>query len=129
MKHLKTKRVGPVVVLSPQKSLYGDDETFDLQEAIHQNHKEGNRFLVINLAKVDRMNSLGLGFLIEGHKLYKDRGARMTLSNLNNHPWNVIAIVKLSTVFDIHDTEEEAIASFVDGDQAGEEIPPAAAER
>ena len=54
MKHLKTKRVGPVVVLSPQKSLYGDDETFDLQEAIHQNHKEGNRFLVINLAEVEQ---------------------------------------------------------------------------
>ena len=129
MKHLKTQRLGPVVVLSPQKSLFGDDETFDLQEAIHKNHKEGNRFLVVNLAKVERMNSLGLGFLIEGHKLYKERGARMTLSNLNNHPWNVIAIVKLSTVFDIHDTEEEAIESFVDGDQAVEEIPLASAER
>lgn len=125
MRYLKTKRVGPVVVLSPQKSLFGDDETFELQEAIHKNHQEGNRFLIVNLARVERINSLGLGFLIEGHRLYADRGARMTLSNLNNHPWNVIAIVKLSSVFDIHDTEEEAIASFIDGDEPGEEIPPA----
>jgi anti-sigma B factor antagonist len=133
MKKVKMKRIGPVVVLSPQASLFGGDETYALKDAIQQLNDEGNQYLVVNLAKVERMTSLGLGFLVAGHKLYHDRGASMTLCCLRPSPDYVIAITKLAQVFDIYDTEEEAIAGFIEEKKAEKteevETPPSATQK
>jgi anti-sigma B factor antagonist len=126
MRHIKSKRVGQVVILTPQRSLFGDDETYELREAIAQLDEEGNQYLVVNLSKVERINSTGLGFLIEGHKKYDKRGAQMKLCELREKSVHLIATVKLETKFDIYPSEEEAMVSFLENRGNPKNAPPAA---
>jgi anti-anti-sigma factor len=114
MRYVKTKRIGTVVVVTPQRDLRGEDETFELDEKIRELEKEGNRHLVVNLDRVKTMASYGMDVLIEGHKRYKERGARMVLCSLKPTARNPIEIAKLAPEFKIFETEEEALAGFVE---------------
>lgn len=119
MKHVDVKTVGEVVILTPRRALFGDDETFELGDLIQKFNDEGNRYLVIDLARVKRINSTGLGVLINGHKQYGERGGGMRLCSLQANAVALLAVAKLTATFDIHDNLEGAFASFLTGDGAG----------
>jgi anti-sigma B factor antagonist len=112
MTHTKVKYLNRVVVLTPQQKLLGGTETEELQEHIERLDEDGNQFLVVNLEKVSHLATAGITALIRGHKSYRSRDSRMVLCCLDEHTLNIFIIMKLVTVFDIYETEEEAIASF-----------------
>ena len=66
--------------------------------------------VVLNLTAVRYMDSSGLASLIEGLKASRDLGLRFVLYGLNDAVRQVIHISKLTTFFEIHETEDAAIA-------------------
>lgn len=68
--------------------------------------------VLLNLAKVDFIDSTGLGALVVGHTGLKKVGGRLILVNLNDRNIELLVLTKLSTVFDVYQDEQQAINSF-----------------
>jgi len=111
---MRQRQVGDVVVLMPKGYLTGGDETDELERTIRALGESGNKHLVINLAETQHLNSTALGVLISAHTNYVRRGGQMKLCGVDKRIENIFVITKLSLVFDVYPTEDQAIASFAE---------------
>jgi anti-sigma B factor antagonist len=66
--------------------------------------------VVVNLGSVRYMDSSGLASLVEGLKASRDLGSRFVLFGLNPTLKEVFHMSKLTTFFEIHDDEDQAVA-------------------
>jgi anti-sigma B factor antagonist len=65
----------------------------------------------LNLKNVRYIDSSGIASLVEGLKASRDSGARMILYGLNASVKEVMELSRLQKIFEIYDTEEQALAS------------------
>ena len=68
--------------------------------------------IILNLKEVSYCDSFGLGWLVAAFKATRERGGDLKLLRLSQQIQDLLDLTKLSTVFDIHTSEEEALASF-----------------
>ena len=66
--------------------------------------------VVLNLKAVRYMDSSGVASLVEGLKVSRDLGARLVLFGLNTTIREVLQLSKLLKIFEIYETEEQALA-------------------
>ncbi len=111
---MKHRQVGSIEILYPKGYLTGGEETDELQQTITKLGEAGNKALIINLADTQHLNSTALGVLISAHASYLKRGGQLKLCQVDKKIQNIFVITKLSLVFDVTDTEEQAIASFAE---------------
>ena len=109
---LDVKTAGDVTILTPKGMLLGGKETDELQGKIKELVEAGNKKLLINLGQTTFLNSVSLGVLIGAHSSYAKRGAEMKLCQVDKKIQNIFVVTKLSLVFDVYDTEAQALASF-----------------
>ena len=83
-----------------------------LREAIHQAVNDGAKKIVVNLREVTTIDSSGVGELVSSYTTVTNKGARLKLVNLPPKVQDVLTITQLITVFDVYDTEDEAVRSF-----------------
>lgn len=102
---------GGVVVLDISGKIMGGDETTMFHGKIHEYITAGNKNILVDLAKVDWMNSVGLGMLISALTTVKNSGGRLVLANITKIE-SILTITRLITVFEHYDSREEAIKSF-----------------
>jgi anti-sigma B factor antagonist len=82
------------------------DELFALVE------KESRKNLLLNFASVEFLSSAALNKLIILDKKVKAHTGKMRLCNLKPEIYEVFAITRLNQLFDIKNTEQEALAGF-----------------
>lgn len=111
---MKVRQVESIAILTPKGYLTGGDETDELERAIKQQAEAANKHLIINLSETQHLNSTALGVLISAHHNYVRRGGQMKLCGVDKRIENIFVITKLSLVFDVFPTEEQAIASFAE---------------
>jgi len=109
---LDVRTVGDTTILTPRGMLLGGKETDELQSKIKELSEAGNKKLLINLGQTTFMNSVSLGVLIAGHSNYAKRQAKLKLCNVDKKIQNIFVVTKLSLVFDVYDSEEEALKTF-----------------
>ena len=68
--------------------------------------------ILINLKKVNRMDSSGLGVLIRAHAAVQQRNGHIGIINVGKHIKNLIVQSRLLTLFECFDTEDAAILSL-----------------
>ncbi|MCA9300643.1 MAG: STAS domain-containing protein [Phycisphaerales bacterium] len=68
--------------------------------------------LVISFSNVDHLSSAALGTLITINNKVRNRSGQLRLSNIDPQIYEVFQITRLHQIFQIHDTTEEATASF-----------------
>jgi len=83
-----------------------------LRTLVRQLLDQGRKFIVLNLADVSYIDSSGIGELVSSFTAAKKEGGELKLLNLTKKVHDLLLITKLFTVFDVHDDEEKAIASF-----------------
>ncbi len=66
----------------------------------------------INLKEVEFVNSSGLGSLVSIMKETRLNRGRLTLSDMADYVREIFDITQLSHIFEIFQTEEEALSSF-----------------
>ena len=74
--------------------------------------EENRPRIVLNMEGISFCDSSGLGCLITALKATRDRGGDLKLLRLSKELQVLLDLTKLNTVFDIHTSEEEALASF-----------------
>lgn len=107
---LQEKR-GILIISVEGKMVGGPDATF-LSEQLHGLIEKGQKHFVVNMEKVDWMNSSGLGILIGGLTTVRNHGGDFKLCCLGKKTKELMQITKLERVFSIYNNEEEAIVSF-----------------
>ena len=66
--------------------------------------------VVLNLNRVHYTDSSGVASLVEGLKASRDVGSRLVLFGLNSAVREVLQLSKLLRIFEIADSEEQAVA-------------------
>jgi anti-anti-sigma factor len=110
-RHLTIDRVGHAVVLAPDVSLTGDPDTEELLSVLGALEAEGAPFVVLDLAKVEFINSLALGVILSGHVRLSRRGSRLLLCNVGERVRKVFFITKLEPILVVHGSLESALAA------------------
>lgn len=83
-----------------------------LRDEVHDVLGQGTRKILLNLADVSYIDSAGLGELTSAYMSVKSREGELKLVNLTKRVHDLMQITKLYTVFDVHDDEKKALASF-----------------
>src|ERR1700687_4092358 len=102
---------GVSVVALDGRIVLGEESNL-LRERVKTLIGEGKKRIVLNMANVKYIDSAGLGILVAAHVSAKNQGAAVHLSNLGNKFHDVLQLTRLLTVFNVYDTEAEAISSF-----------------
>jgi anti-sigma B factor antagonist len=66
--------------------------------------------LVVNMTKVEFMDSSGLATLVEALKWCRRNGSQLKLVGLAQRVRNILEISRLESVFQIYDSEAEALS-------------------
>ena len=91
------------IVFGEESSLLRDK----VKEAIPKYKK-----IVLNLGEVSYIDSGGLGTLVALNTTALNGGSMIKLANLTKRVGDLLQLTKLLTVFDVHESEYEALESF-----------------
>ena len=83
-----------------------------LRNAVHQAIESGTTKVLINLHEVSTIDSSGVGELVSAYTTATNRGIRLKLVNLPDKVADILTVTQLITVFDVYDSEDDAIAAY-----------------
>ena len=106
------RKVGGITVVDVSGKMVASDSSGRVKDKISSLIFQGEKQIVINLADVGYMDSSGLGEMIACHGSALRNGAEVKLANAGNKIRDLLVTTRLVTVFDTHETEEDAIQSF-----------------
>lgn len=112
MMTITERRSGAVTILELDGRLIFEDGDVPLRDCVNRLVGQGFTKIVIDMKKVTRLDSAGIGMLVAKYVTAYMRGGRVKLLNLTNRGETLMDVTKLHTVFDIFESEEEAIRSF-----------------
>jgi anti-sigma B factor antagonist len=98
-----------IIIIHLRGQFIGGDETDELRKILNGLAEEKKNALVIDLEKVTYLNSTALGVLISTHANFTKRNSKVALCNISKNIENIFVITKLTLVFDIYPTVDEAI--------------------
>ena len=101
-----------VVVFEFSGRLTEGRETDMLGEKIGRMIDEGIRKMIFDLNKVHWIDSSGLGLMIRAYTRMQKAGGEVKLARVTRSVQSLLQMTKLSTVFGVYESVEEAIASF-----------------
>lgn len=83
-----------------------------LRDSVQKALQEGAKKVLINMKDLSTIDSSGVGELVSSYTHAMNRGASLRLCNLPAKITDILTITQLITVFDVYDSEDEAIAAF-----------------
>ena len=109
---MTNREVDGVAVVALDGRIVLGEESNALREKVKGLISGGKKKIVLNMDNVTFIDSAGLGTLVASHHSVKTQGASLRLCQLGSKFQEVLQITKLLTVFDVYNTEAEAVASF-----------------
>jgi anti-sigma B factor antagonist len=101
-----------LAIVEIEDKLMTEEHIKMLQKAVNDLLEENYKNLIVDLSKIKRINSSGLGSLISIYTSTTSKEGTLKIGGLNEFVKNVLRITKLADVFEIFPTKEEAIKSF-----------------
>ncbi len=83
-----------------------------LKERITKLVESDSTKFIIDFEEVTHINSLAMGILRGKLKVVKEMGGDIKLIKLNEHIKTIFEMIGLDEIFEIYETEDEAINSF-----------------
>lgn len=109
---IEERKVGGVVVLDLHgKILIGEGDDA-LRDAVTKLVDGGATKLLLNLGDVPYVDSAGLGEIVRCYTTVSRKGGSLKLINLTKKIEDLLSITKLLTVFEVYESEDEAVKSF-----------------
>ncbi len=100
-----------IVILNVSGKIMGGEETTMFHGKLHEYINQNKKNIVVDLSRVDWVNSVGLGMLISALTTVKNAGGRLVLANITKIE-SILTITRLISVFEHYDSREEALKSF-----------------
>lgn len=109
---LQEREKGDVVILDLQGSLtIGANEQL-VKNTVSDLLDGGYKKIVVNLKDLEFIDSSGVGALVKSYTTVTNSGGRMKLLQLSKNIRHVLNITGLLGIFEVHEEEDKAIASF-----------------
>jgi anti-sigma B factor antagonist len=109
---IQERRVASVTILELKGWLVYDDGDALLRQRVDELVGEGRVQIVVDFTGVDYIDSAGVGVLIAKYLSVRRKGGDLKLLRLSPRPLHVLEISHLRTVFQVFDSEDEAVRSF-----------------
>jgi anti-sigma B factor antagonist len=108
---LATRTKDGVLVVDCIGRIVFGDESLLIRETVKKAISENNR-IVLNLGEISYIDSGGLGTLVGLRTSAQNAGGTIKLTNLTKRVGDLLQVTKLLTVFDVYNSEAEAVESF-----------------
>jgi anti-sigma B factor antagonist len=99
-------------ILHLKGQFVGGEETDHLRAMLIEIAQKNESKLIVDLDKTTYLNSTALGVLIAAHANFAKRNGQIVLCNVSKSIENIFVITKLTLVFPIFGTLDEAIKSI-----------------
>jgi anti-sigma B factor antagonist len=110
---LAERSLGDVVVVSVTGDLTATTGMgIQLRDTVRTLLQQGHRHLLLDLAATQHLDSTGLGELVHAFASTRNRGGALGLLHPTRRIKELLRITKLESVFECHDSEEDALAAF-----------------
>lgn len=110
--NISERKVGGVTVIDVSGKLVASEDPGRLKEKVTSLIFQDSKQIVINLGDVSYVDSSGLGELVACHGSALRGGGEVKLANTGKRIKDLLVMTRLLTVFDAHDSEDQAINSF-----------------
>ncbi|MBN1465372.1 STAS domain-containing protein [candidate division KSB1 bacterium] len=104
---------GSVLIIELSGELMGGPEADEFRSIIDNAIKNEKNRVVVDMGKVNWMNSSGLGMLMSALTNLRGSGGDLKLANMTDRVRRPIQITRLDSVFDEYDTVKDAVSTFV----------------
>lgn len=111
---ISNRTVNGVAVVDCDGRLVFGEESASLRDAV-RSLLLMNKNIVLNLGGVNYIDSGGLGTLVALFTTARNAGGGIRLASLTQRVGDLLQVTKLVTVFEVHDTVEQAVNSFQQG--------------
>ncbi|PYX32502.1 MAG: anti-sigma factor antagonist [Acidobacteria bacterium] len=108
---ITSKTVDGILVLQCSGRIVFGEESSLLRDTVKKAIPENKR-IVLNLGEVNYIDSGGLGTLVALHTTASTAGGSIKLANLTKRVGDLLQVTKLLTVFEVHNSEYEALEAF-----------------
>lgn len=110
--NITERQAGDVTVLDLNGKVTLGEGSVALRAAVRRLLGEDKKNILLNLGKVGYIDSSGIGELVSSFSSVNKEGGTLKLLNLTQKIQDLLAITKLLTVFDVYDSESEALNSY-----------------
>jgi anti-sigma B factor antagonist len=108
---LIVRTVDDIVIVDCSGRLVFGEESADLRDTVRMVITQSKR-VILNLSGVTYIDSGGLGTLVALYTTARNNGGSIKLANLTQRVGDLLQVTKLVTIFDVYDSEEDALESF-----------------
>ena len=109
---MSERKVGGITILDIGGKMVASDTGGQLKDKVTSLVAAGQKQIILNLGNLTYVDSSGLGEMVACHGTAMKGGGAVKLANTGKRLQDLLVMTKLLTVFDSHDSEEEAIKSF-----------------
>lgn len=106
------RTIDDVTILDLEGSIRLGEEESHLRDAVRNLLAAGRTKILLNLDKVDYIDSSGIGALVYSFTTARRHNGQLKLLHLSQRVHDVLTLTKLLSVFETHDDEDEAVKSF-----------------
>ncbi len=110
--HAGVRHADDVVIVDLKGDLVAEDGEDLLREVIDELLSEGWRKILINLAKVNRLDSAGVGELVAGWKLANEFEASVKLLRPGDRVRSTLHLTQILPLLEVYEDEPTAVRSF-----------------
>lgn len=110
--NVSERQAGDVTILDLNGKITIGEGSVALRSAVRRLLEEGKKKILLNLAGVGYVDSSGIGELVSSYTAIEKEKGQLKLLNLTQKIQDLLTITKLLTVFDVFESEEEALSSF-----------------
>ena len=101
-----------VTILEPKGKITIGVGDVALRESVHEAVEAGSRKILIDLGGVSTIDSSGIGELVAAYTTVTNRDGKLALLHMPPKIADILQITQLVTVFDVFDSEEEALRAL-----------------
>ena len=110
--NIKERQAGDVTILDMDGRITIGEGSVALRSAIRRLLEESKTKILLNLAGVGYIDSSGIGELVSSYTAIGKESGQLKLLSLTEKLRDLLAITKLLTVFDVYESESEALNSY-----------------
>ena len=109
---IRERQLGNVVCLDVEGRLVASAEDGVLKDKVNSLLLEGRRQILLNFRGVAQIDTSGLAAITAARAAAERNGGVIKLLNLAPRIYDLLVITRLSTLFEVFESEAEAVESF-----------------
>jgi anti-anti-sigma factor len=103
---------GGVAIVDLSGRIVFGPETEALRNALQEVFQKGDRYILLNLERIDYMDSGGVGELVSSYSSITRRGGVVRLLRPSERVRGLLRVTTLDRLFDIQENEQQAVSGF-----------------